>query len=740
MSKNNKFKNEGLSQNKTEILSHEEYMQKREVLTSFFSDKSYVPMTLKEIAHVLSVKKEERNVLKSILEDLENKQVILLDSELKYIPLQSEYIITGKFEAKSKKYGFVNDFKSDLKVYIPQDKINFSLNNDIVLVKLSDRNNSKEKGKLIEGEILSVVKRNTTHIIGKFLKSRNYGFVTPLDLSLEDVYIPKKYIKDAADGDIVKVEILKYATKTSKSEGKIVELIGSASDKNVYVKALRDSYNLDEFKNFNDEIIKEADKIQDKVLKEEYINREDRRDDIVVTIDDKTAKDLDDGVSVKKGKDGNYILSVYIADVSHYVKENSKIDNEAINRGTSIYIPNDVIPMLPKKLSNGICSLNEGVDRLALAIDIKIDPLGEVIDSNIFKAVINVKKRMTYDKVYKVLELEDMEVLKEYAPYEEKLFLMKELALLLNKKRMDKGSIDFDIKETKIILDDERQVVDIKPYDITIANKIIEEFMLCANMQIAEKFYFLDIPFIYRIHEKPDEEKLRDLNEVLSFYNKKIKGLKNIHPKALSTILNEINNEEEKQVISTFMLRTLKLARYHHECVGHFGLAAKYYCHFTSPIRRYPDLFIHRVISDMIESSYVLDEEKIQKYKTQAVKYAKIASEMEKQATLIERDFDNLYMCMYMSDKYNIEYEGVVSSITSFGMFVRLENTIEGFVSFSNMPSFEYYEYDEKRRILIGRDTGDIYKIGDKVKVVLSRCSIEQKQIDFEVIEKLERI
>ena len=358
------------------------------------------------------------------------------------------------------------------------------------------------------------------------------------------------------------------------------------------------------------------------------------------------------------------------------------------------------------------------------------DQNGNIVKSNIFKTVIKVTKRMTYDKVFKVIS-NDNSVKKEYGPYINDILIMKELAVILNNRRKELGSINFDIPDTKVVLDDNQNVIDIKPYNKTIANDIIEEFMLAANMTVAKTFYFLNLPFIYRIHEKPDEEKLRELNEVLANYKKRIKGIKNVKPKVLSKILDEFDNEEEKQIVSTYMLRTLKLAKYSEECQGHFGLAAKYYCHFTSPIRRYPDLFIHRVISDYIAANYNLSDELMSKYLVQARKYAITSSEAEKQATNIERDFDELYKVIYMKNYIDKEFEAVVSSVTSFGMFVKLENTVEGLIPFSNMPNDDYYEYDENRKILFGKRNGKIFKIGDKVKVKLVRCDVREKQIDF---------
>ena len=454
----------------------------------------------------------------------------------------------------------------------------------------------------------------------------------------------------------------------------------------------------------------------------------------IFTIDSEDAKDLDDAVSLKDNGDGTYLLSVYIADVSHYVKPHTALDREAILRGTSIYIPGTVIPMLPKKLSNGICSLNKGVKRLSLAVDMKIDgKSGEVVESNIFKAVIMVTKRMSYENVYKVLNGKKDEV-KDYLPYAEDILLFEKLAKVLYAKRKKEGTIDFDVKETKIVLNNENMVEEVKPYEITFANKIIEEFMLVTNMVVAERFYMLQIPFIYRIHELPDEEKLRGLNEILNMYGKRIKNVKKVHSKNLSDILDSITDEKEKRVVSHSMLRSLKLARYSNECIGHFGLSAKYYCHFTSPIRRYPDLFIHRVISYCIENNYLLDENKYDAFLKQAEKYSDTSSDREKNATKIERAFVDLYKAIYMENFVGNTYHATVSSVMQFGMFVELENTVEGLVPFDNMPKNDYFEYDDIHKRLIGRNTKITYKIGDQVKVKLTRVDKRSRQIDFKVI------
>lgn len=708
-------------------VNKDDYLRRKEALTSFFSNKEYTLMTKKQIINFFDVPKNQIYILDEILKELEDIGLIFLDDSKRYVPAKKINLVKCIYDAKSDRFGFgvVSDGED---LYISSDNSLGAMNNDEILVEEITETLHKKEGKVIK-----ILKRNTVKVIGRLVKNNNFGFVEPIDKKISDIYIPKKSIIGHKNGQIVEVQILKYATKNNKAEGKIIRVIASGDDEKSEIKALYTSYGLDLMQEFSFDIKQELKSIPLKVNEEDLKNRVDRTNERVYTIDASDAMDLDDAVQVKKIGD-KYLLSVYIADVSNYVKEGTALNKEAIYRGTSIYIPGTVIPMLPKKLSNGICSLNQGVKRLTLAIDILFDAKGNVLESNVFKSVIRVTKKMSYDKVYKVICNEDDIVLKEYKEYISDIMLMKELAIILNQKRKNNGSINFDIPETKVLLDENKKVVGIKPYEITIANKIIEEFMLAANMQIAERFFFLDIPFIYRIHEKPDEEKLRDFNEILSSYKLRLKGIKNIHPKALSDIIDNIENEEEKQIISSYMLRTLKLAKYSEECLGHFGLASKYYCHFTSPIRRYPDLFIHRVISDYIESGYILSDKKINNYAKQAVEYSKSSNETEKQATLIERDFDDLYKCIYMSKFIGENFDAVISNVTSFGIFVRLENTVEGLITFDNINDMDYYIYDEKKHRLVGRNTSKVFKIGDKLAVKLVRVDVRLKEIDFMIV------
>lgn len=704
------------------------YATRKEVLTSFFLNEQYKLVTRKQIISLFRIPKNDLGILDSILEQLQEQGVIYLDDSKRYVPIANKNLVKCTYQAKSGNYGFgiVEDGED---FYISSKNLNGAMNGDEVLVGILNTT-----GKSKEGKVVKILKRNVTQVVGRFEKSRNFGFVIPIDDTIEDIYISKKNSANIKNGQVVQVKIEKYPTENNKAEGKIIQIIGNSNDINIDAKSLYISYGLDKLEKFNESVRKEVESIPQNVLAIEKKNRIDRTNERVYTIDAADAKDLDDAVSVKKQSDGTFLLSVYIADVSHYVKENTALDKEAIARGTSIYIPGRVIPMLPKELSNGICSLNAGVERLALGVDILISKNGDVINSQVFKAIIKVTKKMSYDKVYKVItNNEDDELKEEYGNYKDDLMNMNELAKILNNKRMEKGCINFDIPEMHVILDVDGKVKNIEAYPKTFANQIIEEFMLITNMVIAEKYYFLQLPFIYRIHEKPDEEKLRDLNLILSNYKLKIKGIKDVHPKAISDILNNIDSQDVKDIISTYVLRAMKLAKYSNECLGHFGLNAKYYCHFTSPIRRYPDLFIHRIISKSMENNYLFSNKDLNKYENEAEQYSKTSSEMEKNATKIERDFDDLYSVLYMQNFIGEEFDAKISSVTSFGVFIKLENTVEGFVSFSDM-SGDYYIYDEKTRMIVGKNTSKQIKIGDKVKVRLIKADILTKQIDFEMI------
>ena len=581
-------------------------------------------------------------------------------------------------------------------------------------------------------------------VVGIFKNSRNFGFVIPDNKKVigTDIFISKKDFKKAKNNQKVVVQVTKMPTKDRKAEGKIVEVLGSVNQAGIDMMSLIREYDLPY--EFPEAVKHEAENMEEEVSKSEISNRLDLRSEEIFTIDGEDAKDLDDAVQVKKTENGTYILGVHIADVSHYVREDSFLDREAIIRGTSVYMLDRVIPMLPVELSNGICSLNAGKDRLTLSVIMEIDKNGKVISSDIKKGIIKVTERMSYKGVQTVLdnydkninEIEDENtraIVKKYEKYKEHFKQMEELAHILKERREKAGSLSLDIPETKVILDEDGYAIDITKYELCFANEIIEQFMLTANETVAEKFFWLEAPFIYRVHEEPDMEKVTELNKFLFNFGYKVKCSKEtVHPTAFEEVLRKIKGTKEERIVSNLVLRTLKVARYEAENLGHFGIASKYYCHFTSPIRRYPDLFIHRIISKYIEENYQLSDDEIEKYTKQS-------SDREKIAQKVERDSVDLKMAEYMQDKIGNEYDGIISSITSFGVFVELENTVEGLVRFADLGD-DYFIYDEDRKTLLGERTKILYKIGDKMRIRVIRADKVSRQIDFEKIDEKEEV
>ena len=572
-------------------------------------------------------------------------------------------------------------------------------------------------------------------IVGTYQKSRNFGFVVPDDKKLgTDIYVSKKNALKAKNNQKVVVEITKQPKNGKSAEGKIIEIIGYIDQAGVDMLSLVKEYGLPY--DFPVEVVKEAKKIKQEIDEKDIANRKDLRNQEIFTIDGEDAKDLDDAVNVQKLDNGNYILGVHIADVSYYVKEGSLLDKEAFVRGTSVYMLNRVIPMLPTELSNGICSLNAGVDRFAISCVMEIDQKGKVVSSDVFKSVIRVTERMSYTNVQKILDNSDKKVVKRYEKYISHFKLMEELAHILKDRRSKDGSLNLDLPETKVILDERGFAIDITKYEMYFANEIIEQFMLTANETIAEKFYWLEAPFIYRVHENPDIDKVKELNKFLFNMGYRVKcNNEEVHPTAFAHVLNEAKGKPEERVISNLILRTLKVARYESENKGHFGIASKYYCHFTSPIRRYPDLFIHRIISRYLKQSYILSEEEKEKYSTQATKYAEISSECEKIAQKVERESVDIKIAEYMEGHIGEEYDGIISSITSFGVFVELDNTAQGLVRFDKLGD-EYFIYDENMKTLQGEKTKTMYHIGDKIHVRVIRADKLSRQIDFEELEQ----
>ena len=640
--------------------------------------------------------------------------------------------LEGIYRRNAKGFGFVKVENMEDEIYISKDKSKNALNEDKVLIEIIEE---KSENKKAEGRIVEILGKQKDTIVGIFQKSKNFGFVVPDNKNFgTDIFISKKDCGKARNNHKVLVKITKYPKKGKNAEGKIIEILGGVNEAGVDMLSLIKEYDLPYV--FPKAVVNEAKSKGNKINEKDIKNRKDLRNDIVFTIDGQDAKDLDDAVSVKKLENGNYKLDVHIADVSYYVRENSLLDKEAQIRGTSIYMLGRVIPMLPRELSNGICSLNEGEDRYTLSCTMEINSKGNVVSSDVYKAVINVTKRMNYHDVQAILDDSNKEITKKYKDYISNFKLMEELAKILKNKRAEQGYLNLDIPESKIDLDINGRVTNISKYETSFANEIIEQFMLKANETIAEKFFWLDAPFIYRVHEEPDIDKVKELNKFLYNFGLKVKIVnEKVYPTEFAKILEEVKQKDEEKVVSNLILRTLKVARYESENQGHFGIASKYYCHFTSPIRRYPDLFIHRIISNYLENKYNVSDEFKNEYKAKAEQRATSSSDREKIATKVERESEDIKKAEYMENKVGEEYEGIVSSITQFGMFVELDNTVEGLIRFEHLGN-EYFIYDENRKILIGEKSKKTYKIGDKVKIRVISASKLLRQIDFEIIEK----
>lgn len=606
--------------------------------------------------------------------------------------------IEGIFRRHERGFGFVIVEDQEDDIYIAKEDSKDAFSGDRVLVKLKKKSNGARQ----EGIILKVIEHKKDTLVGTFQKNKNFGFVIPDDKKLcRDIFISKKNFGKARNNHKVLVQITKYPQKGKKAEGKILEVIGNVNEAGIDMLSLIKDYDLPY--RFPKDVVKEAQKFGDKINPNDIAGRVDLRSKYdIFTIDGEDAKDLDDAVCVQKLENGNYKLDVHIADVSHYVQENTLLDKEALLRGTSIYMLNRVIPMLPRELSNGICSLNEGQDRYTLSVSMEIDNKGKIISSEVYKGIINVTRRMSYKDVQAILDNSNEEIVTKYKDYIADFKLMEELAKILKEKRITKGYLNLDIPESKIILDQDGYAIDVCKYETTFANEIIEQFMLAANETIAEKFYWLKAPFIYRVHEEPDIEKVNELNKLLFNFGYKIHVKEGkIYPAEFSKILKEVEGKPEEKIVSNMILRTLKVAVYDSENKGHFGIASKYYCHFTSPIRRYPDLFIHRIISKYLKYDYTMSEKQVEFYNKVAENDAKQSSDREKIATQVERDSIDIKKAEYMSKKIGEQYEGIISGVTQFGVFVELENTVEGLIRFENLGD-EYYEYDADHKILIG--------------------------------------
>ena len=690
-------------------------------------------MKAEELLNSLGVKgKKDKKDLLTILEQMEEEGLIIKTKKKKYGVPERMNLVVGRLQSNKKGFGFiisdVGIVGSD--VYVSSEDLNGAMHNDRVIARMTKRS---EEGLRNEGEIIRIIKRGNEKIVGTFESSRNFGFVVPDDQKIsQDIFIPRSETMGAREGYKVVVEITQYPESRRNPEGRIIEILGHMDDVGIDILSIIRKHDLPQ--EFPPEVSNQAKNIPDTIRKEDIKGRKDLRDRKIFTIDGEDAKDLDDAVSIEKLSNGNYLLAVHIADVSYYVFENTPIDKEAFERGNSIYLVDRVIPMLPQKLSNGICSLNPKVDRLAFSCFMEINDKGKVVKHELVKTIINSKERMTYSNVTKILEEENKELIDRYNQIHEDLILMKELALILRKdRRLKRGTIDFDFDEAKIILDNEGKPIDIQLYKRGIADKIIEEFMLVCNETVAEQMYWASLPFIYRVHEEPDLGKLMEFNNFIHNFGYHLKMGDEIRPKELQNLLNRIKGRPEEIVIGRLTLRTMKQAKYSHLNIGHFGLAAKYYTHFTSPIRRYSDLTIHRIISEMLYGK--ISEEEIKKLNKKTPVVALQVSERERIAEEAERETDDLKKAEFMQKKIGDKFKGIISGVTSFGMFVELENTIEGLVRVSSMDD-DYYQYDEKNHRFIGERTKKTYRLGEEVRVQVIKVDVTQKQIDFILIQE----
>ena len=699
--------------------------KKKEIVYQFICDKTYVPMKIKELAIVLQVTKEMRPELEYVLEELVAEGKIEVSKRGKYRKRKKK-VFTGTFIGHPKGFGFVEIEGREEDLFISERDMMGALHKDEVQVELLPESNGKRQ----EGRIIKIVSHGIKEVVGTYQKSKNFGFVVPDNQRIgKDIFIPIEHSKGAVNGHKVLAEITDYGGERRNPEGKIKEIIGHINDPGTDVLSI--VYAQEIPLEFPEKVLKQAERTPDEVSEADRAFRTDLRDLVIVTIDGEDAKDLDDGISlIKKGE--LYQLGVHIADVTNYVQENSALDREALKRGTSVYLADRVIPMLPHKLSNGICSLNEGKDRLALSCLMDIDEKGNVVSHRICETVIRVAKRMTYTSVKKILEDHDEQEIEKYKEFVPMFEEMEQLAAILRKKRRKRGSIDFDFPEAKMILDEKGIPVEIRPYERNTATKLIEDFMLIANETVAEDYFWQELPFVYRTHDNPDPEKIQKLAAFIYNFGYSIKNTKEeIHPKEIQKLLARIEDSPEEDLISRLALRSLKQAKYTVECSGHFGLAAKYYCHFTSPIRRYPDLQIHRIIKENLRGK--LNKDRINHYQSILPAVAEQCSKLERRADEAERETEKMKKAQYMKSHIGEVYEGVISGITTWGIYVELPNTIEGMVHVSNMWDDMYY-YKEETMEMIGAEFGKVYSLGQRVKIQVLRSDPETRTIDFVLI------
>lgn len=698
-------------------------------IVSFMKEDAYKPLLYDELIEAFHITAEEADEFNEVLKKLEGEGIIIKTRKKKYGIAERMNLIPGRLQGNKKGFGFLIPDNPDIKdIFIPAGNLNGAMNNDKVIVRLTAGELGSRRS---EGEVVKILKRANETVVGTFEGNNSFGFVIPDDPRIyQDIFIAKGNFNGATNGQKVVVKITVWPETRRNPEGVVVEVLGHKDDAGTDILSIIRGHNLPE--EFPPEVEKQAAKIPEAVREEDIARRRDLRGRTIVTIDGEDAKDLDDAVSVEVLENGNYLLGVHIADVSQYVFEKSHLDKEALKRGTSVYLVDRVVPMLPKRLSNGICSLNPQVERLTLSCDMEIDKKGKVVKYEIYESVIKTKERMTYKDVNRILTDNDPEVMERYKDLVGTFKLMEELMQVLNKRRRARGSIDFEFEETKIVLDEKGRPIGIGPYERGVSERIIEEFMLVCNETVAEHMYWKEIPFIYRVHEDPDPEKIEAFNEFIYNFGYHLKGIAELHPKALQQLTDKIKGKKEERIINTLMLRSLKKARYTSASLGHFGLAAKYYCHFTSPIRRYPDLMIHRIIKEDLHGK--LNEKRLKELQAIIEGIAEQSSIRERAADEAEREVEDLKKTEYMKARIGEEFDGIISNVTSFGMFVELPNTIEGLVRMSDIED-DYYLYDEVHHMLVGERTRRTFRIGDNVRIRVQNADIATRTIDFVLVE-----
>ena len=700
--------------------------ERKERILAYMESEGYVPIKRRDMRAMLSVPQEDREKFENLINELIAEGRVFETKKGKLASPKDLQMATGTFIGHARGFGFVTPDAGGEDIFIPASETMGAMQKDRVLYKVLHK---AEKGKKADGVIVRILERGQQRIVGTFeAGSKGYGFVVADDKKIaKDIFISRENTKGAVTGHKVVVEITDYGEDRRNPEGKVIEILGHINDPGVDILSVIRRYEL--AVEFPEEVYAEIEHLGTEVAEADKKGREDLRDLLTITIDGADAKDLDDAVSLKRLGNGNFELGVHIADVSHYVRENTALDKEAYARGTSVYLVDRVIPMLPHKLSNGICSLNPHVDRLALSCLMEVNGRGEVVSHRILESIINSDYRMTYTAVREILEDGAPALLEQYAEILPMLEDMEELRQILGEKRRKRGSVNFDLPESKIILDENGKPIDIKPYEKSIATNMIEEFMLVCNETIAENSFWQEMPFMYRSHQEPDEDKLEKMEQFLrgfGYYLRKKDG--EIHPRELQKVLQKAEETDEERIITRMVLRSMMQARYTAENGGHFGLAAKYYCHFTSPIRRYPDLEIHRMIKKMLHGE--LDEKASAYYRRKMPDWAKHCSKQERVAEDAERDTDALKKVEFMEDKVGQIYEGIISGVTNWGIYVELPNTIEGMVALSQMDD-DYYEFDEKKMLVFGKRTKKSYRLGDKVVVSVAKVDRMMGTIDF---------